>query len=114
MKNITKALSKYVHELNIDDVPDEILELTRLYIADYFAASFAGYKLNGVFNDAVFGMMKKQGGLEEATVFPGRIKLPVENAAYMNAIYAHGADMDDGNKKAMGHPAVICSLYERQ
>lgn len=25
------------------------------------------------------------------------------NAAFMNAVYAHGADMDDGNRKSAGH-----------
>ena len=43
------------------------------------------------------------GGTEEASVMFAGKKYPVENAAFMNAVYAHGADMDDGNRKAMGH-----------
>ena len=35
------------------------------------------------------------------------------NAAFMNAVYAHGADMDDGNRKSAGHIGahVISSVF---
>lgn len=106
MKEITKILSKYIYEINSKEIPDNVIELLKLYIADYFAASFAGYKINSSFNDALSSVMIGQKGREESSVFLHSMKLPAENAAYLNAAYAHGADMDDGNKKSMGHIAA--------
>lgn len=106
MKEITKILSEYIYSLKSEELPDELDEQIRIYIADYFASSFAGYKTNKKFNKAISELLFNQGGRAESSVFPGDVKLPSENAAYLNAAYAHGADMDDGNKKSMGHIAA--------
>jgi 2-methylcitrate dehydratase PrpD len=46
------------------------------------------------------------GGKKESRVFFHEAKLPAPNAALMNGAYGHGADMDDGNRTAQGHPGV--------
>lgn len=101
-----RRLSDFAAELVFRQLPDEAVEMTRMYIADYYAACFAGIKVNAAFNKAVLPIVEGMGGKEEASVFGLDHKLPVENAAFMNGIYAHGADMDDGNRKAMGHVAA--------
>ncbi|MGN0522240.1 MAG: MmgE/PrpD family protein, partial [Eubacterium sp.] len=103
MIHATEILSKFVADLKYDDLPDEAIETTKMYITDYYAACFAGMKINKKFNKAVEEMLFDMGGKSEASVLLSNEKLPVSNAAYLNAVYAHGADMDDGNRKAMGH-----------
>lgn len=75
-------------------------------IIDYFAATYAGYKQNETFNKAVEKIVYSQEGLEESYIFKQSLKYPVMKAAFMNALYGHGAELDDGNKKAMGHIGV--------
>ena len=75
-------------------------------IIDFFAASYAGYKQNRAFNDAVERAVYLQGGAEEASVFLQKRKYPARIAAFINALYGHGAELDDGNKKAAGHAGV--------
>ena len=81
---------------------DQLLTL----IIDFFAAAFAGYKQNRKFNEAVEKVVYGQGGAEESCVFFQGKKYPARIAAFMNAVYGHGAELDDGNKKAAGHAGV--------
>ena len=81
-------------------------EQLRTLIIDYFAAAYAGYKQNRKFNEAVESVVFPQGGAEESNVLFQRKKYPVRLAAFMNSLYGHGAELDDGNKKAAGHAGV--------
>lgn len=78
----------------------------RLLVVDFAAASCAGYALNREFNAALEGIVFAQGGAEECHVFRQARKWPARTAAFMNAAYGHGAELDDGNKQAAGHPGV--------
>lgn len=75
-------------------------------IIDFFAAAFAGYKQNNPFNKAVEKVVYDQEGVEESWVFLQKRQYPAMKAAFMNSLYGHGAELDDGNKKAMGHIGV--------
>ncbi len=99
----TKMLATYVHKLQYQDIPRPDLEYMKLLLLDYFAASYAGRKVNTVFNRAMEQIFFDMGGKAEATVQFSDEKLPAQSAAILNATYAHGADMDDGHKRAMGH-----------
>ena len=106
MENITSRLSRFVAQLSYEDLSADVIEQTKLFIADYYAACFAGYRINRQLNDAALELMLQDGGREEATVLFSGKRLPAGNAAFLNALYAHGADMDDGNRKAAGHIAA--------
>ena len=90
----TKTLSK-----------NDIDQLHTLII-DFFAAAYAGYKQNSDFNRAVESVIYPQGGAEESSVLFQPKKYPARFAAFMNSLYGHGAELDDGNKKAAGHAGV--------
>ena len=100
---ITTDLSKDLYEIRLTDKDREQL---RTLIIDFFAASFAGRKLNRAFNEAVEAAVYPQGGAGEASVFLRDGKYPARMAAFMNSVYGHGAELDDGNKAAAGHPGV--------
>ena len=106
MTHVTKVLSRFIADLTYEDLPVAVVDTTKKYILDYYAACFAGIKVNGEFNRAMEEIFLEAGGKEEASVLYKDIRLPVGNAAFLNAVYAHGADMDDGNRKAMGHVAA--------
>ena len=102
----TRILSDFGAALRIEQIPESVLETTRIYIADYIAACYAGMKINETFNEKIRLIFEHMGGVEEASVFESSRKFPAEHAAFLNAVLAHGADMDDGNRKAMGHVAA--------
>ncbi len=103
MIHCSEILSEFVYNLKFTDLSDEVIDTTKRYIADYYAASFAGIKVNGTFNDAVIDVITDMGGKQECDYIYSDNRLPAANAAFLSACMAHGADMDDGNRKAMGH-----------
>lgn len=75
-------------------------------VIDFFAAAYAGYKQNEAFNRAVEAVVYPQDGAEESTVLFQERRYPARVAAFMNSVYGHGAELDDGNKRAAGHAGV--------
>ncbi|MBO5937694.1 MAG: MmgE/PrpD family protein [Clostridia bacterium] len=103
MIHCSEILSEFAYNLKFTDLSDEVVDTTKRYIADYYAASFAGIKVNVTFNDAVIDVITEMGGKQECDYIFSDVRLPAANAAFLSACMAHGADMDDGNRKAMGH-----------
>lgn len=100
---LTADLSKDLYNIQLT-LPD-IYQLHTLII-DFFAATYAGYMQNATFNRAVEKVVYAQAGTEESTVLFQQRRYPARLAAFMNSIYGHGAELDDGNKKAAGHAGV--------
>lgn len=100
---LTTDLCNDLAEIQLNDKDREQL---RTLIIDFFAAAYAGYKQNRSFNEKVEAVVYPQGGAEESTVLFQNKRYPVRIAAFMNSLYGHGAELDDGNKKAAGHAGV--------
>jgi 2-methylcitrate dehydratase PrpD len=105
-KRPTDLLSDYIHKLRYEDLPKDVIESAKLFLLDYLASAMAGYKINKTFNEALWNVVGGMGGKKESRVFFHEAKLPAPNAALLNAAVGHGADMDDGNRTAQGHPGV--------
>lgn len=101
---ITKQLANDLHE--IQTLSGKDVKQLHALITDFFAAAIAGYSFNKDFNTSVETVVFSQGGIEESTVLFQSRKYPARVAAFMNSIYGHGAELDDGNKKAAGHAGV--------
>lgn len=104
MIGLTRNLSEDL--FRIQELKSEDKEQLKTLIIDFFAASYAGYKQNRAFNEKVEAVVYPQGGTEESNVFLQEKKYPARLAAFMNSLYGHGAELDDGNKKAAGHAGV--------
>ncbi len=113
MIHATKILSEFSYNLKFEDLNEKVVDTTKKFIADYYAAAFAGIKVNTLFNEAVNDVILDMGGKQECDFIFSDKKIPAPNAAFLSACYAHGADMDDGNRKAMGHVGahVISAVF---
>lgn len=100
---LTAELAQDLYRIQLNEADREQL---RTLIIDFFAAAYAGYKQNKNFNRAVEEVVFPQGGAEESCVLFQEKKYPARIAAFMNSVYGHGAELDDGNKKAAGHAGV--------
>ena len=90
----------------IGTLTQQDIEQLHVLMIDFFAAAYAGYRQNRSFNAAVEAVVYPQGGTEESSVLFQNKKYPARLAAFMNSVYGHGAELDDGNKKAAGHAGV--------
>lgn len=104
MMTITTALSADLYHIRTLSTSD--IEQLYTLVIDFFAAAYAGFKQNRAFNQAVEAVVYPQGGAEESFVLFQDRKYPARIAAFMNSVYGHGAELDDGNKKAAGHAGV--------
>ncbi len=102
-RDTARVLSDFAARLSFEGIPDQVTETVRLFIADYYGACFAGMKVNARFNQAVLDAVLGMGVKGASSVLGLEEKLPAEYAGFMNGLYAHGADLDDGNRKSMGH-----------
>ena len=68
MLDITRPLVDFAYKLSLDEVPSETIERTKMFIADYFAASVAGYQINTAFNTVVLNVVKEEGGAAQSSV----------------------------------------------
>lgn len=114
MQHYTEILSDFVFGLKYGDLPRETVKNTKKLILDWYSSSFAGMRVNGEFNALVKEVCLGGAVNRGASVLlddDGRYS--ETDAAFMNAIYCHGADMDDGNRLSMGHIAasVISAVF---
>ena len=100
---LTRELAQDLYQIQLKERDREQL---KTLIIDFFAAAYAGYAQNRSFNEQVEKVVYQQGGAQESSVMFQSRKYPVRIAAFMNALYGHGAELDDGNKKAAGHAGV--------
>lgn len=101
---LTTALANDLSK--IDHLTEKDKEQLCSLIIDFYAAAFAGYQQNSAFNHAIEAVVFPQGGRAESSVLFQNKKYPARLAAFMNSVYGHGAELDDGNKKAAGHAGV--------
>lgn len=101
-----RELCAYIERLKFEDLPEEVVEYTKVLVADYFVASIAGYAYNPEYSLAVKEIISDMGGKEESSVLFSDMKIPASQAAFLNATYCHGADMDDGHHRSEAHLGV--------
>lgn len=102
--NVSSELADYL--FRIQSLSEEDSQQIRKLLIDFFASAYAGFKQNKEFNANVARVIFSQGGSEESTVLFSAQKVPARTAAFLNSLYGHGAELDDGNRKAMGHVGV--------
>ena len=99
-------LAEHVSRLKYEQLPDVIKDAVRMSVLDYLAAAVAGWRINSGFNQATYEIVAEMGGIGDSSVLFCNDKKSPMNAAFLNAVYGHGADMDDGHRKAQGHVGV--------
>lgn len=102
--NTTAKLAKDLYKIN--EFTNKDKEQIVILITDFFAAMCAGYRLNSEFNEKLRTIIASDGNEQSSYVFGQKEKLSCDKAAFLNSVYGHGAELDDGNKKAAGHAGV--------
>ena len=103
---ITDTLATFVHGIDYDRLPDLTKENARLFFLDYIASVHAGFRINYKINKIVEKILLSDSISGCSRVFFTNLRTEPTTAAFINAFFAHGADMDDGNKLAAGHIGV--------
>jgi 2-methylcitrate dehydratase PrpD len=104
--NETKELARFLVEIKYSDLPPEVIDKARVLILDQLGCelAFAGLPWNRHVYQYVLG---RKGGKKESTLTYYGLKTGVEDAAFANATFGHGFEMDDTEMNSITHPGSI-------
>lgn len=107
---IEKQLVEYILHTRYEDLPAEIVELTKGFFLNILGTTIAGARMEGC--EALASQVMDWGGKKEATILLYGGKVPAYNAAFINSYMARALDVDDGIRPGMhvGASAVPAAL----
>ncbi|MCK4863716.1 MAG: MmgE/PrpD family protein, partial [Dehalococcoidales bacterium] len=110
------ALAKNLATVNCENIPQDIVDITKKQILDILGVALGGSSRPGV--KELAELISEWGGKEESTVFCFGHKVPAPNAAQVNATMGHALDYDDTGDGPT-HPSVVIvpaclAIAERQ
>ena len=104
--NETKTLAQFIADINYKDLTPQVIEKTKGLILDQLGCELAFATLP--WNEAVYRYIKdKSGPRGESTIVYYGLKTTMEDAAFANAVFGHGFEMDDTEMHALTHPGSV-------
>jgi 2-methylcitrate dehydratase PrpD len=106
--SIAGELARFLTSTTAADLPPLALERARMAIASTIASAAMG---SGIVSSAIIrAIAKEHGGAEQATLwFDGGSRLPVAEAARVNAVMSDAAASDDSDLRSIAHIGTIVS-----
>lgn len=101
----TYLFAQNFKNIQFEDLPANVVEITKLQVLDYFAVALGGTSQAGV--KELVELAVDWGGAPQSHILVYGHKLPVPNAAQINATIAHTLDFDDVHETAIMHPGVV-------
>lgn len=101
---LSKTLAKYIASTTYEDLPENVVQFTKLCILDYFGSALSGADKEPV--QIIDELVKDMGGKEQATLVTGG-KTSVMNAALLNGAASHIVELDDIHKSSIVHAATV-------
>jgi 2-methylcitrate dehydratase PrpD len=101
----TQLFVENFQNIQFKDLAPEVVKITKDQVLDFFGVTLGGSAEAAIAE--LRDLMLEWGGAPQATVFRYGDKLPVPNAAQLNATMAHSLDFDDVHEDAIMHPGVV-------
>ncbi len=105
MATAAQRFAQFALELELDAVPDEVVEAAKLHVLDVIGCGLAAHGL-GIAGEGR-ATMSELGGEAEAAVIGLDARLPAPNAAFANAMLCHGLDFDDTHSDSVSHVSTV-------
>jgi 2-methylcitrate dehydratase PrpD len=106
--SIAGELARFLTSTNVNDLPPLALERAQMVIASTIASAAMGSDI--VSSQIIRELAKERGGARQATLwFDGERKLPVADAARVNAVMSDAAASDDSDLRSIAHIGTIVS-----
>lgn len=101
----TQTLARFAADLRLESVPSDVVAFARRLILDTVGVALGCARLP--WSLAVYQPITALGGRPDATIVVHGDRVSVDNAAFANACFAHGFELDDVHSQAMTHPGVV-------
>jgi 2-methylcitrate dehydratase PrpD len=101
---ITEKLAAHAVKVRYQDLPPEAIEKAKDCILDQIGVELIGSTLE--WNKIAYQYVADMGGRGESTVVNYGIQVPALDAAFVNATFGQGCELDDVGFAAGGHPSA--------
>jgi 2-methylcitrate dehydratase PrpD len=106
--SMARELARFVTGMRAEDLPPLALERARMIIASTIASAAMGKEIDS--SAIIRALARERGGTQQATVwFDAGPKLPVADAARVNAVMSDAAASDDSDLRNIAHIGTIVS-----
>lgn len=105
-KTSAEILAEFVHRTGYDDLPDEAITMARKMILDQLGVQLASSTLD--WNKDVLKYVEDLAiPSDQSTIVSYGVRSATEYAAFANATFGHGFELDDFAPKATAHPGCV-------
>jgi 2-methylcitrate dehydratase PrpD len=101
---ITEKLAAHAAGVRFEDIPPEAIEKVKDCILDQIGVELIGSTLE--WNKIAYRYVAEMGGRGESTIVNYGAKAPALDAAFVNATFGQGCELDDVGFAAGGHPGA--------
>jgi 2-methylcitrate dehydratase PrpD len=105
MATAAERFATFALALDLDAVPDEVVDAAKLHVLDVLGCGLAAHGL-GIAGEGRTAMAEL-GGEPEASVIGLDRGLPAPNATFANAMLCHGLDFDDTHSDSVSHVSTV-------
>ena len=100
----SQKLAQFALDLNLKDVPADVLKLAKEHLLDVIGISLASSKFD--IGQVVLNAAKELGEGSQASAIGSGARLPPASAALVNGVLAHAIDFDDTHIGAIYHASA--------
>ena len=93
MENITYKMARFSSQLKYEDLPANVVDLTKRFVFDSIGCAYGGSKTEDV--EIMLDFFNDMGGKSEASVINSNQKLPMVNASLINSLMIRALDYND-------------------
>ena len=93
--------ARFLHATQLEDLPDVAFEHAKMLVASTLASAAPGSRIGSA--EILRTLAKEQGGRPDATVWYDGARLPVAQAARVNAVQSDAAASDDSDLRNVAH-----------
>ncbi len=99
---ITERFAEFINDITYEDLPQEIVALTKERILDSIGAILAGAG-NWEYREKFLNVCDQMGTGDVSAFTTGDRKYPLARAVMIDATFGHAVELDDGHKYAGAH-----------
>ena len=99
---LTELLAEFVHDLTYEDLPEVVIQNTKLHVLDAIGVGFHARTLN--IWDPVIRTLRSMGGDGDVSVFGYEKGLPAHFAAFINGMMLNASAYQETHRATLTHP----------
>jgi 2-methylcitrate dehydratase PrpD len=104
--DVAAVYADYAHELSYEQLPADVVEITKKLILDQLGVMLVGSAASGI--EELLASAQEWGGAPQARVLVHGTRLPAHHAAVVNGAMARAHDFDSFHESAMVHITAGC------